>query len=116
MSRSISNQYHPCRWYDPYPRLAYALKLMYFAPKVLQEKAVKELSSLLVSHFATPFKQPEKPDYKSNFAGNRWYDVSDEATETVEMLKLSPDSLKELSANQLIETLTDMDRDVAQAG
>lgn len=95
-------QYQACRWYDPYPRLAFALKLLYFSPKERQIYAARQISQLLDRYLGQTSgsrRFPKRPN-------NRWYDHSMDTAQLVERLKQSPDSLKNLFADKLIATLT----------
>ena len=93
--------YQVCRWYDPYPRLSFALKLLYLAPEQLRERVIQRVMGLL-NHPLGKNSRASRP------SGNRWYDRSESAACFVEVLKQSPDSLKQLSAEQILESLTDL--------
>lgn len=94
-------EYRHCRWYDPYPKLAFALKMLFLAPDVARRRAMQGLKTFLqtqlIQHpIALPM--PEK-------IGNRWYDDSPEMTSTLELLKETPDLLKTASADKLLDLL-----------
>lgn len=98
--------YQLCRWYDPYPRLAFALKLLYLAPGTMQAHAARELQRFLGEHWDLPEGEeapettPEKPK------GNRWYDEYLETANTVELIKNGPERLKSLAADKLLAILS----------
>jgi hypothetical protein len=94
------NHYQVCRWYDPYPRLAFALKLLYFAPIELREAVMRELAGILDLQMGTL-----KPDIHPVSTGNLWYDDSLQTAKTVELLKQSPEPLKIFCTEKLLESL-----------
>jgi hypothetical protein len=98
--------YQLCRWYDPYPRLAFALKLLYLAPGALQTRASRELRHFLAEQWgATPTEKILR-ELKANSRGQRWYDEDMETAHTVELLKSSPEFLKSRVADTLLGILT----------
>lgn len=99
--------YQQCRWYDPYPRLAFALKLLYFAPGTVQLKATLELQRYLADQWDSPSAQKALHEMKNRQnQGKRWYDENQQTFETVELLKNSPDFLKSRVADTLLEILS----------
>ncbi len=98
--------YHSCRWYDPYPRLAFALKLLYLAPGSLQARASQELQTFLDTHWGSAHADRTAYEVASrSIHGKRWYDEATETAQTVELIKNSPDPLKSLMADTLLEIL-----------
>ena len=97
--------YQLCRWYDPYPRLAFALKLLYLAPGPVQTKVARELQHFLEDQWGTPQARKALNEVRSKAKGNRWYDEDYETSQTVELLKNSPESLKSTVADTLLAIL-----------
>ena len=97
--------YQLCRWYDPYPRLAFALKLLYLAPGHVQTKVARELQGFLEGEWGTAQARKALQEVRSKTKGNRWYDEDYETSQTVELLKNSPESLKSRVADTLLEIL-----------
>lgn len=97
--------YQPCRWYDPYPRLAFALKLLSLAPGVIQTKAARQLKRSVVEAWDSPQARKALVSMKIKLNGNRWYDEDRETAQAVELLKNSPDFLKSQVADTLLEIL-----------
>ncbi len=97
--------YQLCRWYDPYPRLAFALKLLYLAPGGVQAKVARELQRFLEEQWGTSQARKALQEVRSKARGNRWYDEDYETAQTVELLKNSPESLKSRVADTLLEIL-----------
>ena len=94
--------YQSCRWYDPYPRLAFALKLMYLAPRQLKMRAMKELVEYLDEHLGQDSLTRQGLNRK-----NRWYDEDQQAAIAVELLKQSPESVKTRAADALLAILSE---------
>jgi hypothetical protein len=97
--------YQLCRWYDPYPRLAFALKLLYLAPGGLQVRASKELRRFLTEQWGAVHIEKMLQGFKSRLNGKRWYDEDVETAQTVELLRQSPEFLKSRVADTLLEIL-----------
>ncbi|MEM0951176.1 MAG: hypothetical protein AAGI66_03420 [Cyanobacteria bacterium P01_H01_bin.74] len=109
--------YQLCRWYDLYPRLSFALKLLYLSPATVQAKANHQLIILLKKTVENELvNQP--PDHVSNTtepkqinltenspAQNRWYDDSSDSTNAFEVLKKAPDFVKHQVADLLLNFL-----------
>jgi hypothetical protein len=98
--------YQLCRWYDPYPKLAFALKMLYFAPGSLQRRAMAEVRRFVDSHWETVHLQRQLQEKKPQPRGSRWYDVHDETAKTVELIKNSPDTLKHRVGEALLTILS----------
>ncbi|MCE3236657.1 MAG: hypothetical protein K0Q50_2848 [Vampirovibrio sp.] len=98
--------YQLCRWYDPYPRLAFALKLLYLAPGAVQVKAARELQRFMEEHWETSQARKAIQEIKVTSRGKRWYDEDPETFQTVELLKNSPEFLKSRVADTLLEILS----------
>jgi hypothetical protein len=94
--------YQLCRWYDPYPRLAFALKLLYLAPQTLKARATRELISYLDEQLGWDLVEASLP-----IRGGRWYDEDQQTAQAVELLRNSPESLKSRAADALLEILAD---------
>ncbi len=101
--------YHHCRWYDPYPRLVFALKLLFFAPRVQQQAIVADLLGLLIEQLGT---KPELNQGRtsqtasgSKRIGSRWYDHLENAADWMGLLATSPESLKLMTADWLLDAL-----------
>lgn len=104
-------QYQACRWYDPYPRLAFALKLLYFAPQHKQIALAKEINVYLdqiLGKRASLMKQRQRHFEPSALEKSftRWYDRDQELQTVVERLKALPDTLKNAVADRVIAKLT----------
>lgn len=97
--------YQLCRWYDPYPRLAFALKLLYLAPGAVQTRASRELQRFIEEQWGAPHARKALQEIKVTSRGNRWYDEDPETAQTVELLKNSPEFLKSRVADTLLEIL-----------
>lgn len=97
--------YQLCRWYDPYPRLAFALKLLYLAPGALQVHASRELRRFLTDQWGATHTEKVLKDLTSKTKGQRWYDEDLETAQAVELLKSSPEFLKSRVADTLLEIL-----------
>ena len=91
--------YQSCRWYDPYPRLAFALKLLFLAPVRVQSEASAELRQFLLSNWG--MAQPDSAQ-----RGQRGYDQASGTAETVELLKNTPEALKSRAADTLLAILS----------
>ncbi len=91
--------YQSCRWYDPYPRLAFALKLLYLAPNDLQARAAQELQMFLQEHWGMQEAHVQLP-------GKRWYDEDRRTAQTVELIKNTPEALKTRVADKLLAILS----------
>jgi hypothetical protein len=96
--------YQQCRWYDPYPKLAFALKLLYLSPQGLQRQALQGLRTFLTqewgekqTHQLLDQKQPE---------GHRWYDEDPQTIGTLDLIKESTASFKNRVADQLLKLLS----------
>ncbi len=98
--------YQLCRWYDPYPRLAFALKLLYLAPGNLQAQATRELQHFLDENWGAV--QTERALYNASAKpkGNRWYDEDQETAQAVELIRNSPEFLKSQVADTLLGILS----------
>ena len=97
--------YQLCRWYDPYPRLAFALKLLYLSPGGIQSNVARELRRFLEEEWGTLQTRKALQEICARAKGNRWYDEDLETAQTVELLRNSPDSLKSRAADILLEIL-----------
>lgn len=98
--------YQLCRWYDPYPRLAFALKLLYLAPGALQNRASKELQHFLDEQWGTAATERVRYESAAKPKGQRWYDEDRDTAQTVELIKNSPEALKSRVADTLLAILT----------
>lgn len=98
--------YHYCRWYDPYPKLAFALKMLYFAPGSLQIKAMQTIKQLVESNWEAVQLQRHLQTVKPVPRGKRWYDSQENTAKTVDLIKESPDILKEQVADELLFILS----------
>lgn len=96
--------YQSCRWYDPYPKLAFALKLLYLAPGSLQVQASQELQKFLLENLGTG--SAHATHELLGIQGHRWYDETAGTAKTVELIKNSPDGLKNRVADTLLEILS----------
>ncbi|MBY0450889.1 MAG: hypothetical protein K2X01_09730 [Cyanobacteria bacterium] len=101
--------YHHCRWYDPYPRLVFALKLLFFAPRAQQQAVVADLLGLLIGQLGTePELNPGRSSQtatRSKKIGSRWYDQIENATDWMGLLAASPESLKLMTADWLLDAV-----------
>jgi hypothetical protein len=96
-------RYQACRWYDPYPRLAFALKLLYFSPQEARQQAVSEMERYLDQLLGQAHQSKVLPH---RAMANRWYDENDATSRLLERLKHGPNSLKNVFADKLIAVLT----------
>jgi hypothetical protein len=97
--------YQLCRWYDPYPKLAFALKMLYFAPGSVQRRAMAEVQRFVDEQWETVHVQRQLQEKKPFLRGNRWYDTHAETAKTVELIKNSPDKLKQRVGEALLTIL-----------
>ncbi len=97
--------YQPCRWYDPYPRLAFALKLLYLAPGAMRINVSRQVQGFLLEQWDTPQMRRVLLGIHIKANGNRWYDQDPETAQTVELLKNSPDFLKSRVADNMLKVL-----------
>jgi hypothetical protein len=97
--------YQLCRWYDPYPRLAFALKLLYLAPGSLQNRAAQELQRFLGEDWGSAATEKARHAAETNPKGKRWYDEDFDTAQAVELIKISPESMKSRAADTLLEIL-----------
>ncbi len=94
--------YRPCRWYDPYPRLAFAFKLLRLAPAPIRQAALEELALFLEVYWG----EIDRVELPLN-PHKRWYDLSDDVSRSLELIRHGSDHLKDLSASQLLSVLED---------
>lgn len=90
--------YQHCRWYDPYPGLAFILKLLRLMPREQQTVVGERLNQYLLYrmiHLSGP----------ANPTGNRWYDEVPGLLEGLERLKVAPDPIKQQSTDFLVKLL-----------
>ena len=97
--------YQLCRWYDPYPRLAFALKLLYLAPGTVQVKVAREVQHFLEEQWGSSHARKAIQEVKTKAKGKRWYDEDLQTAQTVELLKNSPEFLKSRVADTMLEIL-----------
>jgi len=98
--------YQLCRWYDPYPRLAFALKLLYLAPGAMQIRAARQLQRFLDEAWDIPEQERVLYHVTTTGKGQRWYDEVLETAHTVELIKNSPEFLKSRAADTLLAILS----------
>ena len=97
--------YQLCRWYDPYPRLAFALKLLYLAPGGLQLQSLQAMRRCLNEQWGARQTERHLHALPAYALGKRWYDVDADTARTVELLRNSPEFLKTRAADTLLEIL-----------
>lgn len=98
--------YQLCRWYDPYPRLAFALKLLYLSPSYVQTNVARELMRFMEEQWGMAQVRKVLKELRTTpTKGNRWYDEDHETAETVELMKNSPEYVKSRVADTLLEIL-----------
>lgn len=98
--------YQLCRWYDPYPRLAFALKLLYFAPVAVRTQVSRQLRRFLAEHWgATQTDRVAQTACALIDDGKRWYDHDPDTAFLMELLRSSPEFLKSRVADTLLEIL-----------
>lgn len=97
--------YHVCRWYDPYPRLAFALQMLSLAPPAIQTQVSRQLHCFLVDQWGAT--QTERVLNRAHLfsSGKRWYDADPQTAFTLELIKSSPQLLKHRVADTLLELL-----------
>ena len=97
--------YHLCRWYDPYPRLAFALKLLYLAPSTVQTRVSRQLRRFLAEQWGATQTERISQAVKALSNGKRWYDQDPDTAFLMELLRSSPAFLKSRVADTLLEIL-----------
>ncbi|MDX2083835.1 MAG: hypothetical protein SFZ03_00400 [Candidatus Melainabacteria bacterium] len=106
--------YRHCRWYDPYPKLSFALKLFYLAPAFQRAQVIGRLQYFLEHQLGLgPLSQVLN---YSNADRQRWSDRMDASAQILEMLKHGPESLKQVSADKLLELLGESTKSPALVG
>lgn len=105
-SKESFMSYQLCRWYDPYPKLAFAFKMLYFAPDSLQLRAMAEIQRFVDKQSEMePEQRRSSKAYEPYKACNRWYDGHSETAKTVELIKNSPETLKKRVGDELLAIL-----------
>ncbi len=97
--------YQACRWYDPYPRLAFAMKMLALSPKPLQDGASRMLQLFFAEQWDGQQAEKRLGELKYLNTGKRWYDRDLASTQAVELLKRSPEILKTLAADRVLDFL-----------
>lgn len=94
--------YHLSRWYDPYPRLAFAFQMLDLSPATVKKKAVDQLRVVFRDYYGDDAMLPA-----NRLKGHRWYDTDDDddVARMMELLKDSPDSIKARMADTLLAVL-----------
>ncbi len=94
---------HFARWYDAHPRLAFAINLLQLAPLSFQQKVFTTIGDYLELQWSLDHRTstPETQELKK-----RWYDFSDETSSVVALIKDSPPTVREATAERLIEILS----------
>ncbi len=102
----VGLSYHLCRWYDPYPRLAFALQMLSLAPSTIQGQVARQLHCFLVEDWGAT--QTDRISNRVHLfsAGKRWYDANPDTAFTLELIKSSPQLLKNRVADRLLEILS----------
>lgn len=91
--------YLPCRWYDPYPRLVFGLKLIEMMPHIQQERAGQWLLDWLSR------TMPPASLVHSRAYSGRWYDSTPPLAEALHILKMAPPSLIQQGSDVLVAWL-----------
>lgn len=122
MAMTASKHFQKCRWYDPYPRLAFALRILGLAPLPMKEKAwqliLDETATSLskIVQEASASRTPAKTldglmalwqSEQSSHSHNRQYDIADKGQQALLMLQNSPDSVKRRVTELLLTLLTE---------
>jgi hypothetical protein len=99
--------YQVCRWYDAYPRLAFAMRLLGLAPSAVREQVLRELGAFLERHYhgkAAQWRQgvAAADQSASTRRGKRRSDGSDETLRVLEQLRYSPAAVKAASADRIL--------------
>ncbi|MGE0199403.1 MAG: hypothetical protein AB7P76_00390 [Candidatus Melainabacteria bacterium] len=94
-----ARSYQMGRWYDAYPQLAFAIKVLQWSPVTLQQEAVDALDALFVTTLGVD-DVADNPDLR----GLRWYDHTANGWR-VAMLQHLPVSLKKQAAETLMRVL-----------
>jgi hypothetical protein len=97
--------YQTCRWYDPYPRLAFALKLLYIAPKTLQQQAFQDLRTYLNHEWGEVRTTELLKGLLLTSQGQRWYDEDPQTAGVVELLRNAAPALKTRATEKLLGIL-----------
>jgi len=79
---------------------------MYFAPPPVQVQAARQLKRFLEEEWGTSQARKALQEVKARARGKRWYDEDQETSQTVEMLKNSPEFLKSRVADTLLAILS----------
>jgi len=91
--------YLPCRWYDPYPRLVFGLKLIEMMPHTQQDQAGQWLLDWL-SRTMPPVSLAQASAYHG-----RWYDQTQSLAQALHILKMAPPSLIQQGSDVLVAWL-----------
>lgn len=111
-------QYHACRWYDPYPRLAFAMKLLDVAPQHVRSRAwdyvLAEIDACERA-WQADHHEGDRPWREDQAAldgawllageGQRHYDQEARSVQALFKLKQAPESLKLRLAEGLLRLL-----------
>ncbi len=90
--------YQHCRWYDPYPGLAFVLKLLQLMPRDQQAMMGQRLNRYL-DYRSIPKQSP------CQYAGHRWYDDVPVLVAGLERLKRSPQPVIHQSTDFLLKQI-----------
>jgi hypothetical protein len=108
--------YQQCRWYDPYPKLAFALKLLYLSPQGLQRQALQDLRSFLTHEWGERQMHHLLSRHKPVSLKHRWYDEDPQTAGTLDLIKESTSSFKNRVADQLLKLLLSVSQDYKPRG
>lgn len=95
--------YRQCRWYDPYPGLTFALKLISLMPPKNQS-----LIGVCLNEYLTQRHIARICSESHSGKQSRWYDSIDPLFESLEKLKLTPDVIKFQSTDFLMRLIKDI--------
>jgi len=98
--------YQQCRWYDPYPKLAFALQLLYLSPQGLQRQALHDLRVFLTHEWGERQTHNLLSRHKPASLKHRWYDEDPQTAGTLDLIKESTATFKNRVADQLLEMLS----------
>lgn len=91
------------RWYDAFPRLAFALQLLRLTPPPVREQALEDLSDLLDDMVGPLIDEAMMAACMGS--GQRWYDLPEEADAALHRLKSAPTRVKNAAADHLLGSI-----------
>lgn len=104
---SANSQSHQSRWYDPYPKLSFALQLLDLAPGQLQSQATMAMLEMLDDYYdeALMALVHSHQDTTQSRLSNRRGDHVTPRRKVDALLKDCPESIKNQAADLLLRHL-----------